>query len=121
MHRDGSIHESRPEQQQIKLFGTEWYHGVRFKDIYAHLSTTAVTPLLYCSITKCHGWIASWVSLRYYVLLHCCSTAVLLLYRVVSGYRCRFVPVVCPHGFVGSSFSFFPVIPAPRWHSSAYH
>ena len=27
MHREGSMHESQPEQQQIKLFGTEWYHG----------------------------------------------------------------------------------------------
>ena len=27
MHREVSMHESRPEQQQIKLFGTEWYHG----------------------------------------------------------------------------------------------
>ena len=33
MHREGSMHESRPEQQQQrKLFGTEWYHGVGFKD-----------------------------------------------------------------------------------------
>ena len=31
------------------------------------------------------GWIASWVSLLYYVLLYCCITAVLLLYRVVGG------------------------------------
>ena len=31
------------------------------------------------------GWIASWVSMLYYVLLYCCSTAVLLLYRVVGG------------------------------------
>ena len=35
------MHESRPEQQQIKLFGTEW-------DIYTHQSTTAVSPFLYC-------------------------------------------------------------------------
>ena len=26
-HREVSMHESRPEQQQKKLFGTEWYHG----------------------------------------------------------------------------------------------
>ena len=25
MHREVSMHESRPEQQQMKLFGTEWY------------------------------------------------------------------------------------------------
>ena len=31
------------------------------------------------------GWIASWVSMLYYVLLYCCSTAVLLLYRIVGG------------------------------------
>ena len=48
MHREVSMHESRPEQQQIKLFGTEWY---RLQDIYiyTHLSTTtAVSPFLYC-------------------------------------------------------------------------
>ena len=27
MHREVSMHESRPEQEQIKLFGTQWYHG----------------------------------------------------------------------------------------------
>ena len=30
------------------------------------------------------GWIASWVSMLYYVLLYCCGTAVLLLHRVVG-------------------------------------
>ena len=31
------------------------------------------------------------------------------------------VAVVCPHGFAAFSFSFSPAVPAPRWHSSAYH
>ena len=37
------------------------------------------------------GWIASWVSMLYYVLPYYCSAAVLLLYRVMGG----FFPVVC--------------------------
>ena len=45
MHREVSMHGARPEQQQIKLFGTEWY---RLQDIYTHLSTTAVSPFLHC-------------------------------------------------------------------------
>ena len=52
MRRKVSMHESRPEQQQIKLFGTEWY---RFQDMYTHLSTTAtaVSPFLYCFTMSC--------------------------------------------------------------------
>ena len=67
-------------------------------------------------------WIASWVPMLYYVLLYCCSTAALLLYRVVSeliGSFLSCVAVVCTHGFVGLSFSFSPAIPAPRWHNKA--
>ena len=74
---EGSMHEARPEQPQIKLFGTEWYHGwVRFKDILPYiyidihlLLLYQVTPLLYCCATsQCHrGWVDRFV----------CVTAVL--------------------------------------------
>ena len=53
--------------------------------------------------------------------------AVLLLYRVVSACMGSFlwcVAVVCPHGLVGFFILdlFSPdIIPAPRWHSLAYH
>ena len=48
------------------------------------------------------GWIAWWVSLRYYVLLHCCSTGLW-----VSGLvRCCGVFLWCVHGFVGYRFLF---------------
>ena len=36
MHREVGMHESRPEQQQIKLFGTECYHGYDSR-IYTHI------------------------------------------------------------------------------------
>ena len=53
MHREVSMHESRPEQQQIKLFGTEWY---QLYDIYTYLSTTAVSPFLFC-FTMSWWWV----------------------------------------------------------------
>ena len=60
------MHESRPEQQQINLFGTEWY---RLYDMYTHLSTTAVSHFLYCFTMS--WWVNSWISVE--LQLCCCG------------------------------------------------
>ena len=120
MHREASMHESRPEQQQIKLFRTEWYHGwVRFKHI------TVYIHIYYCcnsfAVLLYHITMSSWVggSLRG---CHCCTTycctAVLLLYCFTAvvqgcGWVDRFVPVVgllscVPTGSWVFLFSFSP-------------
>ena len=60
--------------------------------------------------------------------LQCACCAVLLLYYVLLLYFCCTGWLGgsvrgCVHGFVGFflCFVFFPAMPAPRWHSSAYH
>ena len=85
MHREGSMHESRPEQQ-IKLFGTAVVPWVGFEDLCTHLLLILLlSPFLYCCITM--SWVGG--SLRGFhccttycgtavVMLYCCSTAVLL-------------------------------------------
>ena len=136
MHREASMHESRPEQQQIKLFRTEWYHGwVRFKHI------TVYIHIYYCcnsfAVLLYHVTMSSWVggSLRG---CHCCTTycctVVVLLYCCFTGLwvgisfrscrvllswgSCLVFTRVCGFFF----FLFLPLrIPAPRWHSSGYH
>ena len=80
------------------------------------------------------GWIASCVSLPYYRSTRYCCTAVVLLYccctglwvgrsfrscRVLLSWGCCRVSTRVRAFFL---FLFLPVrIPAPRWHSSAYH
>ena len=54
--------------------------------IYTHL---LLLKVLSCTASRCHGgWVDRFVgfnaALRTAVLLYCCSTAVLLLYRVVG-------------------------------------
>ena len=132
MHREGSMHESRPEQQQIKVFGTEWYHGQDSR-IYIHIYCYYVSPCLYCCVTT-SWWVGG--SLReftavlrtavllYYAMLYCCTTAVLLLYLLLyccctglwmgrSVLSCR-VLLSCPHGFVGFFFFFSLALHRPR-------
>ena len=46
------MHESRPEQQQIKLFGTEWY---RFR-IYQHIYLLLL-KVLSCTASRCQCWV----------------------------------------------------------------
>ena len=76
MRREGSMHDSRPEHQQIILFGTEWYHGYDSR-IYIHIYYLLLLSVLCCSaVSQCHGgWITSWVSLLYYVLRYCCTSS----------------------------------------------
>ena len=52
--------------------------------IYTYIYCCKSFPVLLHDVIV-GGWIASWVSVLYYVLLHCCTAAVLLLYRVVGG------------------------------------
>ena len=90
MHREGSMNESRPEQQQIKLFGTDWYYGwARFNDV---LSSSIYTSIYFCcnsfAVLLYHITMSSWVSgsLRG---CHCCTTYcctdVVLLYCCCTG------------------------------------
>ena len=84
--------------------------GYIYTSTLCSITVKSFAVLLYHNVMV-GGWIASWVSLLYYVLLYCCSTAVLLLCRVVGGWMGSFlscVAVVCTHGFVGLSFSFSP-------------
>ena len=105
MHREVSMHESRPEQQQrIKLFGTHRGSDCRicidYTSIYYCCKSFPV--LLYHNVIV-GGWVASWVSLPY-----CRCKGLWVGILVLS----------CRPAVVGFS-SFSPAIPAPRWHSSA--
>ena len=104
----------------VLIFVAFWTH---------HGGLTALSlDLYYCSIRRllylcCNTlWVGGSLRGR-----HCCTT---FCCTAESGWVARFVavtmlcvpPVVCPplRGlFV--SFSFSPAVPAPRWHSSAYH
>ena len=86
MHGKVSMHESRPEQQQIKLFGTEW-------DMYTHLSTTAVSPFLYCFTMS--WWVGGSIrtcSFSFVWSRCCCCCCVLLLLPTTSVLKRREVP-----------------------------
>ena len=78
-----------------------WTHGFTTLDDGAlcvrsgYTSTTAVSHLHYCSIT--HGASVD----RFVGVTAVLRTAVLLYVVQGCGWVDRFVPVVCPHGFVG--------------------
>ena len=73
--------------------------------------------VLVCHQVTVGGWIASWVSLLYYVLLYCCRTG-LWVGRLIRS--CR-VLLSCVHTGSWVFVLFSPAIPAPCWHSSAHH
>ena len=87
------MHESRPEQQQIKLFGTEWYLGRIVGYIYISIYNCSKSFRVLLHDVMVGGWIASYVFIFIFVWSRwwcCCS--VLLLLPTTSVLKRREVP-----------------------------
>ena len=86
MHREVSMHESRPEQHhQLKLSEQSGTMGRILGYIYTSIYYSCKSFPVLLHDVMVGWWIASWVPMLYYVLLYCCSTAAQLLYRVMGG------------------------------------
>ena len=100
MHREVSMHESRPEQQQIKLFGTEWYLGRIVGYIYISIYNCSKSFRVLLHDVMVGGWIASYVFIFIFWSRCCCCCCVLLLLLTTSVLKRREVPATASSFYV---------------------